>query len=433
MNILIIYISNVHNNKNIIQTIKYDKLYLKKFDLLELYFKIKKYDYLVYLNDDTNYDFENLNVDIEKCIKIINDNNKIDQILFYNYEYVNINEKILQIDKEYIESQADILITYKKDSIKNINYVNYVNYINKNFDKFFMPSIINIKSLLNYKEKLIDDEHYELNFLNKIKINKIHLNPNTYYTINKINYINNNINDNLTIVTGYIELYNKKINKYETQKYDYLNASESTLKININMIIYISTEKLYSYVYEQRKKYNLLNKTKIILIKEEEYMYFYDDLNKVYENVKKNHINYSDAKKMLSVVSRYNFLKDTIYNNYFETEYFAWCDFGLSHVVKIPNNLNFTDDFNNKIKIAWIARFNNNTFEYNNKCLSGGFFIGKKNMIIELINIHYIYYKKLLDYGFTINDDKLLFLIFESNPHLFKTYFSVYADILNKI
>ena len=51
----------------------------------------------------------------------------------------------------------------------------------------------------------------------------------------------------------------------------------------------------------------------------------------------------------------------------------------------------------------------------------------------ELIKKHNYYFEKLSKYGFTINDDKLLFFIFESNPHLFKTYFTVYTDILNKI
>ena len=200
------------------------------------------------------------------------------------------------------------------------------------------------------------------------------------------------------------------------------------------MVIYVSNEKLHSLVYEKRKEFNLLEKTKIIIIDENEFLYFYDYYDKIQENVKKNNINYSNAKKMLSVLSRYNYLKNAIYNNYFESEYFAWCDFSLSHVVKIPEKKIFNDDFNGKIKIGWVGRLiNNKKFEYNHKVLAGGFFIGNIDAMTELIILHNNYFEKLLKYGFTINDDKLLFFIFEFNPYLFKTYLSVYLDILNKI
>jgi hypothetical protein len=270
--------------------------------------------------------------------------------------------------------------------------------------------------------------------LNKNKINRIFLNNDKDYLINKENDIISNINNDLTIVTGYIELNEKKINKYDSQQYEYLEKCVNTMKININMVIYVSNEKIYSYVYEKRKEFNLLEKTKIIIIDEKEFLYFYDNFDKIQENVKKNHINYSNAKKMLSVVSRYNYLKDAIYNNYFESKYFSWCDFSLAHIVKIPDKLIFSDNFNGKIKIAWIGKLiNNKKFAYNHKVLAGGFFIGNINAMTELIKEHHNYFEKILKYGFTINDDKLLFLIYESNPNLFKTYFSIYLDILNKI
>lgn len=432
MEILIIYTSLNHKNKYLVETLNYNKLYLKKFNLLEIYFKIKKYKYLIYLNDDTNYDFKNLSFDIEQSILLLNNKTeKIEQIMFYNFTHNYINEKILQIDRDYIESQIDILNTYNKDDIKIVNYLNYVD---ENFDRLFMPSVIDVKIFMNYDEKLINQDYYESNFLNKNKINRVFLNNSKEYMINEEKVIINDINDNLTIVTGYIELNEKKINKYDTQQYEYLEKCVNTLKIDINMVIYVSNEKLHSFVYEKRNEFNLLEKTKIIMIDEKEFLYFYDSFDKIQENVKKNHINYSNAKKMLSVVSRYNYLKDAIYKNYFESEYFAWCDFSLSHVVKIPEKKIFNDDFNGKIKIGWVGRLiGNKKFEYNHKVLAGGFFIGQIDAMTELIKKHNYYFEKLLKYGLTINDDKLLFFIFESNPYLFKTYFTVYSDILNKI
>lgn len=432
MKILIVYVASNYKNKNLVEILNYDKLYLKKFNLLEIYSKIKKYEYLIYLNDNTNYDFNNLNHDIEKSIHILNKNKEIDQIMFYNLIYNDIDEKILQINNEYIKSQINILNSNEKNTENN--QLNYSDYIDGKFNRLFLPSFINIKILLNYNDILINQSHYEFNFLKRKKINRIYLNNNKEYITYEENKIIENINDNLTIVTGYIELNEKKINKYETQQYEYLEKCINTLKIDINMVIYVSNEKIHSYVYEKRKEFNLLKKTKIIIIDECKFMYFFDNFDKIQENVKKNIINYSNAKKILSVASRYNYLKDAIYNNYFESEYFAWCDFSLAHAVDIPNKLIFNDDFNGKIKAAWIGKLiNSKTFKYNHKVLAGGFFIGNIDAMTELIKEHHNYFEKLLKYGFTINDDKLLFLIFESNPYLFKTYFSVYYEILNKI
>jgi hypothetical protein len=161
-------------------------------------------------------------------------------------------------------------------------------------------------------------------------------------------------------------------------------------------------------------------------------MYFYDKLNIVEQNVKKNHVNYSSAKKILSVVSRYNYLKDTIENNYFNTGYIAWLDFGASHIVSIPENVVFNDNFGDRIRIGWIARYRREQFDYNHKVLSGGFYIGKNSSMLELIRLHNYYFLLLLNYGYTINDDKLLFFIFESNPFLFSTYFTDYKHIIIK-
>jgi hypothetical protein len=64
--------------------------------------------------------------------------------------------------------------------------------------------------------------------------------------------------------------------------------------------------------------------------------------------------------------------------------------------------------------------------------LGGGVFIGHKNIMIEFIKIHDIEFQKLMNMGYCINDDKLLFLIYEKYPHLFDIYGSSYSDILIK-
>ena len=50
----------------------------------------------------------------------------------------------------------------------------------------------------------------------------------------------------------------------------------------------------------------------------------------------------------------------------------------------------------------------------------------------ELIDLHHEMYVKLMNLGYNINDDKLLFLIFEKYPYLFDTYMSGYEYMLLK-
>ena len=115
-----------------------------------------------------------------------------------------------------------------------------------------------------------------------------------------------------------------------------------------------------------------------------------------------------------------------IENNYFETDYFAWIDFSASHIVNIPENAIIKSFSYEKVRIAWIARYSNNEFVYNHHCLGGGIFTGHKEIMKELIKLHHIEFVKLMEMGYNINDDKLLFMIMEQNPYLFDTYFSDY-------
>lgn len=429
MKILLTYISSDFKNKHLIEENfkKIKKIYCSNFDMNNLKEILNEYEYLIYLDDDTNYNFNNLLNDIDHGLKMFNNDDKLHQVLFDNYIYTRIDAKILNEDKTYFSNEITIL---KELRSKYYSGINYVNYVNNNFNRLFIPSIIKTSILVNYNDKLINNPHYELLFLKKNNIVKKILNEEKNLIFNKPT-IFSNINNDLTIVTGYIKLNEKKIQKYDRQTYEYLDSCIDTLKININMVIYIS-EELYDFVYKKREEYGLLDKTKIIKVDIEKHMYFYDKLNIIEENVKKNHINYSSAKKILSVVSRYNYLKDTIENNYFNTKYIAWIDFGASHIVSIPENVIFNDNFCDKIRIGWIARYRQGQFNYNYKVLSGGFYIGKNNTMLELIRLHNYYFDLLLKYGYTINDDKLLFFIFESNPFLFSTYFTDYKHIIIK-
>ena len=161
-------------------------------------------------------------------------------------------------------------------------------------------------------------------------------------------------------------------------------------------------------------------------------LYLYDRLEEIREKALKNKKPYDVGDHLLAVNSRYGYLEDSIKNNYFKTEYIGWLDFSAGHIVDIPSNFKFKNIPDNKVKISWISRYRKKNFVFNHLALGGGFFIGSNKIMKELIRIHDIEFKRLLDYGFIINDDKLLFLIFEKYPYLFRVYHSGYKYLFTK-
>ena len=53
--------------------------------------------------------------------------------------------------------------------------------------------------------------------------------------------------------------------------------------------------------------------------------------------------------------------------------------------------------------------------------------------MLELIKLHDIEFQNLMKLGYCINDDKMVFLIFEKYPQLFDMYVSGYKCLLTKI
>jgi hypothetical protein len=240
--------------------------------------------------------------------------------------------------------------------------------------------------------------------------------------------------NNLTIVTGFLDIKIKRPAKSNTpnQTYDYIEKSRGTLKIPQYMVIYCS-DCLIAQVSKIREEYGLLDKTKIIKITLEDNLYMADKLDIIRANVAKNNPPYDIPEYILAVNSRYGYLQNAIKNNYFNTEYFAWVDFSASHIVNIPPNKIIEPKSHDKVRIGWIARYSNNQFVYNHHCLGGGIFSGHKEIMMELIKIHHLEFVRLTEMGHNINDDKLLFIIMEQNPYLFDTFFSDYKNLFIRL
>jgi hypothetical protein len=427
---------------------------------------IKYYDFILFYDDNFNFD-DNQIIEYTKFMI----NNKLDQFILNNSEDLSLNNIEYNYQKKIIKSnrifkdlkKEDLIQKNEKNEYKPIKYILQSSIIKTN--KFFLykpdcylkrnPHIENIywKELINNNFKISNIFNYnENNLISSRIIDKINnsfgiliINKNNnrrkYYKFLKIHlknfdipYYNNESGENITIVTGFLDIKINRPAKSNTvnQIYNYIEKSRDTLKIPQLMVIYCS-EELISVVRKVREEYGLLNKTKIIKITIEDNLYMIDKIHIIRENVKKNNPPYDIAEYILAVNSRYSYIENAIKNNYFKTDYFAWIDFSASHIVTFPPHKKITYSSHDKIRIGWIARYSNNEFTYNHHCLGGGIFVGYKEIMLELIKIHHKEFIKLMEMGYNINDDKLLFIIMEQNPYLFDTYFSDYKNLFIKL
>lgn len=416
------------------------------FDICDL----KNYDYLVYLNNDIKFDLCDIN--FNELISILDSNNKLNQIILDDYELESF-DTIKINDHDYIKpilSDYDFDdVTLKYNKIKQIFStidtnlynksspieLNYNHYIDKKYYNFNYFKLTNSIIKLDYFKKHLIFPINEYTFKEKEIARE--LMSNNYYSlyINKpisIEYtLNNKITDqeqnynNMTLVTGFIKMSD---NTGKRHPYNYIESSVKTLQIPQFMVIYV-TDDLVEHVKNIRK--DLLDKTKIIVINETN-LYMYEFTKIIEKNVLINSSPYNNSKYIQSVNTRYDYLKDTINNNYFNTEYICWIDFSMSHVVKMKH---FKIAYNNpnKVRIAWICRKNANTFVYNNKCLGGGLYCAHMKTMLKLIELHNKEFLELMNLGYCINDDKTLFLVFEKYPELFDCFYSGYVAMCDKI
>lgn len=393
------------------------------------------YNYIFYINNINIFDLNTIDFNIIQ--NIFNFNNKINQVLF-----ATENEEIINYD---FEDKYDIFELIKPIFKKHINniyikknttYPNIVNYMSKKYDNFYgfklSTSIFNIQKL--------QDSFYLIPDTIGERLSKIYQKENKYETFNlkaeiKENILNTNINinkktkkeNNVTLVTGYIFVNKKSLKKVN---YDYLEQSIETLKIPKNMVIYVSQE-YYSFVFNLRMQFNLINKTKIIIVSNDD-LYMIDKFNQINENCEKNNIPYNNPYQIIAVNSRYNYMRKSIENNYFNTDYFVWLDFSISHIVRVPEKKPY-DYSGNGIRIGLVSRFKHNTFIYLHNALIGGTFIGNKYIMKIFIELHDKEFNKIMDMGYNINDDRLLYYMYLKYPELFDIFNSDYGSALERL
>jgi len=407
-------------------------------DLIEL---PKDIDYIVYIPND--YIFSEPYNYISNGIEIINNNKNIKQVCFGNCYFNNGNK--YDFDDEY--NKHEKIKNILKDpqnkyqyKIPNLNMTLYAQHTYPSYQFNLVPSIIKVNDdnllFLTFPINTCSTEYFKLRQLYEnsgyvsYHVNKNLLSTRPYYqlTDNVVDNTIDNMINNMTIVTGFINV-NAAVKK---KLYDYVEKSIPTLSVQQYMVIYVSHE-IKEHVINIRTQLGLMDKTKIIEITLED-LYMYDNINKIEECVQKNISPYDNHLYVMSVNSRYNYMKRSIENNYFNTDYFAWIDFGISHIVEMNKVTHVAYNIENKIKIAWIARYrsNENKFVWNHTAMGGGFFMGHKKAMLEYIKLHDIEFRNMINFGHCVNDDRLVYLMFEKYPELFDFYFSSYSHLILK-
>lgn len=246
---------------------------------------------------------------------------------------------------------------------------------------------------------------------------------------------------NITITTAFFDLNAKEDRPVTKRLENYIPNFEFIFSLKINMVVYVDPN-LCELFKAGREKYGNINNTKIIERS-------YDDLywskyeNTLQECMKINPIKNTDSKKdtvkyMVINWSKYLLVKDTIQNNYFDSDYFFWIDAGIKHVAKIPENPE--DLFQNipdEIRMLEMKTVNpNEILNLKNFCMyrkgnmAGGLWSGSKENVLEFIELNHNLTLELMEMKLTAMDEMIYSILSAKHPLLFNNFYGDYCSIV---
>ena len=179
---------------------------------------------------------------------------------------------------------------------------------------------------------------------------------------NEFSEDNKNKESQTTIVTAY---YNIK-SKFPSGKY--LSWMENFLRIPCHLVVF-TDENSYNIIKNFRKRYNLEEKTYIILKKIEEFHnYQYIDYYRYSHSIDRENGYHSPELYMIWNEKSY-FVKEALSINPFHSEWFFWTDIGcvrnydmLSKIFSYPNDNKINNLDKEKMNLICIENFRDNDF-----------------------------------------------------------------------
>lgn len=250
----------------------------------------------------------------------------------------------------------------------------------------------------------------------------------------------------ITYVTGYFELPDtgRNFNLYLER------ASKFTLRIPGPLTIYCEAHNLPLIIAERAKYSNLTNY--IVIRKEELELYKY--LPQVLLNHKKRPRLHNRITPDYEIItcSKFTMLRDAINNNYFNSKFFCWVDFGL--VASDYSNMNTLESVsrdiiqNNRenVRMCFI-NYNSiaNTLNLEHyyglqgACgIAGTFYSGSKEKLLKFVELCIDCYKRTIRAGFGHADEQIYLQVYfeyilsgANQNDLFDFYFGDYYYIIS--
>jgi len=406
--------------QNKIDKIMYSSIQPEYYKYIEQIIPLSSYKYLLLLPNQYIVD---ITIPVHEYIPYFKNN--IYQLQFVNTSNSSTNLQYINTPEFRYDSYKQIFNNPTADTCNDV--IDYLSYSEKNYNTIFklVPSILNIQNLeLQHNVPIFYNTIYQRYYNNKFFKNHFTSISLNISLVKNTSYINDIITDNeVTVVTAFIKVNNAS----KKHKYDYVECAKKPLSLPNPMVIYIS-EDLYEEVKKLRTDLGLIDRTKLIVLTVEDF-YMYSEKILLDKCCMKNNSPYNNSLYIMSVNSRYSYLEKAIHHNYFNTDYYAWVDFGISHIVAMDTIRSITYHNPLRVRIAWIARKN---LVYNHKCLGGGIFVAHKDTMKILCKLHDNEFKYNLSLGHCINDDKTLFFIYLNYPELFDIYFSGYNCLYEK-
>jgi hypothetical protein len=245
-----------------------------------------------------------------------------------------------------------------------------------------------------------------------------------------------------TIVTSFFDIRKNQneLDENVKKKKNYLNlANEFILKLPYPIIIYTDDEEIIEYIIEKRERY--LNMTQIIFITLEQ-TYYYQYINRLYENKNKFQIRNENVQKdtvpyMILNYNKFFFIEKSIENNPFQSTHFIWIDFGINHVAKNTEKIHeWILHIPDKIKQICINPYLENDphkdfFNLIYHHTAGGLFSGSSGNLL----LYSLYFRhkveQILNEDWYQIDETIMTIIQREHPEIFEFYYGDYEGIIS--
>ena len=238
--------------------------------------------------------------------------------------------------------------------------------------------------------------------------------------MNRSKIIKKQKNINITFVTCYYKMKSKFPNE------TYINWMKNLLDHVKNFYLVIYTNKETSDLFDSYKD----NKKIKIIIKEFNQFYNYKYKDHFIKNHENNHLLKNQVEWNVNMLwsEKTSFVEDCIINNFFNTEYYGWCDIGYfrdSNAKGWPSNqmincLNeekiyylLVNDIINYMKKYTRGRKNGllrREIRDNQVSIAGGFYIGFKKMCLEWKKKYDQKLQLYFDNNRLVKDDQIIIL-----------------------